>query len=79
MNDYRKISILMLNCSTTDEASHSAPDSQRMRFRGPLSEPGVSDFADGPGMFLFFDLKTTSTCSCFIDVFKLIIKNGLPT
>lgn len=41
----------MLNRSTTDEGSHSAPDYQKMRVRGLLSEPGVSDFTDGQGMF----------------------------
>lgn len=41
----------MLNLLTTDEWSPSALDYQELRVRGLLSDPGVSDFADGQGLF----------------------------
>lgn len=42
----------MLNLFTADEGSHS--DYQEMRVRGLLSEPVVSDFQDGQGLFSVF-------------------------
>ena len=52
MKDDRKTIILMLNLFPADEGSHS--DYQEMRVRGLLSEPGVSDFPDGQGLFSIF-------------------------
>lgn len=43
----------MLNLLTTDDGTHSAPDYQEM---GLMSEPGVSDFTDGQGLFSILKL-----------------------
>lgn len=51
----RKTTILMLNLFTADEGSHS--DYQEMKVRGLLSEPVVSDFPDGQGLFSIFKLS----------------------
>lgn len=62
----------MLNL-LTDEESFSAPNYLEMGVRGLLSEPGVTDFADGHGLFFYF--KMNSTCSCLINMLKIFIKN----
>ncbi len=57
----------MLNLLITDEGTHSAPDYQDMGVRGVMSEPGVSDFADGQGLFFYF--KMTSTYIYLINIY----------
>lgn len=46
----------MLNLVTTDDGTHSASDYQEIGVRGLMSEPGVSDFADGQGLFSILKL-----------------------
>lgn len=69
----RKTTILMLNLFTADEGSHS--DYQEMRVRGLLSEPVVSDFQDGQGLFSVFKwpIFVASWLTCWSYWWEIVI------
>ena len=61
IEEYRKTFIKKCPTLTTDEGSHATEDYQEIGVRGLLSEPGVSDFTHGQGLFFFQKIQTIIT------------------